>query len=595
MTLDTTDDTLGTTLRELSLPPSLPVIAEQFTSTLDALAAAIGEGALSRCSDTEVVTLAETLERGNRRIEPAVNQVLVELSDRDLPRKLGFRSVMAFMTTRLRITGPRKRLHRMTMTAQFHTATGEPKPLPAPTLAAAATRGDLTPTHLDAALEALDKLPHNLPHDQRVAAERLLGEHAPRLTPAEITAAGERLLAHLDPDGELADDADRQRRRGVWVNRQDLAKMSKLNGHIKPLTRARLEVVFATWGAPGMNDPSNPDSPSGSVDGADPDAVKAARERDDRTPAQRNHDALSAFLTAGLDAGILGKSHRGLPPQLIIKADLTDLLTGTGTAATATGTRLPINDVIALTDTATAFLSVFTAATAIPLYFGRLKRLATTGQRLASFAAPGGETCSHPDCTAPAAHVEMHHAVHDWADGGHTDITELAPACPQHNRMVGEGRGRYTTGKYLDGPDAGRTWWQLNTEPGMPENPKRINRVPDLLALLNAHLARARAEIHGTPPVTPNTTAPTDDRQPPTESATPATQPAPSDPPPPQPAPRIHTHRGRLRSRHPRPRRPRAWLLTERPPRRPSTPHPARAVALTRRLWPWPWRHSSPK
>ena len=140
---------------------------------------------------------------------------------------------------------------------------------------------------------------------------------------------------------------------------------------------------------------------------------------------------------------------------------------------------------------------MFTDATPVPLYFGRAKRLASQGQRLASFAAPDGEVCSCPDCDQPAAQVELHHAVTDWVDGGRTDITDLAPACPRHNRMVGTQAGQYTTDKLRTGPDRGRTTWRLNTQPGAPPNPARINRRPDIEARFKAHLDHVRTEIHG--------------------------------------------------------------------------------------------------
>nr|WP_053776972.1 HNH endonuclease signature motif containing protein [Gordonia sp. NB41Y]EMP12632.2 hypothetical protein ISGA_3650 [Gordonia sp. NB41Y] len=114
------------------------------------------------------------------------------------------------------------------------------------------------------------------------------------------------------------------------------------------------------------------------------------------------------------------------------------------------------------------------------------------------FSAPDGHHCSAPGCDRAAAHVEIHHAVNDFADGGRTDIIELAPACPTHHRMVGDQPGQYTTGKIRSGPDEGRTWWQRNAKPGQPQNEKQVNRLPDVGQQYVAHLAQVRAEIHGT-------------------------------------------------------------------------------------------------
>ncbi|MCR8899878.1 13E12 repeat family protein, partial [Gordonia sp. GONU] len=189
--------------------------------------------------------------------------------------------------------------------------------------------------------------------------------------------------------------------------------------------------------------------------------------------------------------------HRGLPIQVIVKADLNDLIREAGFATTATGTLIPIPDLIDIAADAQPWLAVFKDATAIPLYFGRGKRLATREQRLVSFARPDGEVCSTPDCDLSAAHVEMHHAQLDWGLGGLTDITDLAPACPKHNRMVGDQPGQYTTRMVREGPDEGRCVWQLNAEPGAPPNPERVNRRPDIPRRFLEHLEQVRTEIHG--------------------------------------------------------------------------------------------------
>ncbi|MGC5249704.1 DUF222 domain-containing protein, partial [Gordonia sp. DT219] len=106
----------------------------------------------------------------------------------------------------------------------------------------------------------------------------------------------------------------------------------------------------------------------------------AAADRDTRSQAQRNHDAMQAVYKLALTSGELGESHRGLPVQLIIKADLTDLVNETGHGVTATNSLLPITDVIRLAADAQPWLAVFGEHTTVPLYLGRA-RLASRGQR----------------------------------------------------------------------------------------------------------------------------------------------------------------------------------------------------------------------
>ena len=220
--------------------------------------------------------------------------------------------------------------------------------------------------------------------------------------------------------------------------------------------------------------------------------------RDQRSPAQRNHDAFSALLGQVLESGMLGTTHRGLPIQVIVTTSLHELETQAGIAHTTSGTLLPIHDVIemAATSGASQYLAVFGEHTSIPLYSGRSKRIASLGQRLASFASAGGKMCSAPGCHQPASRVQMHHAATDWADGGLTDIDQLVPACDVHNRRVGSKPGQFTTRMITEGPDTGRVAWRLNATPGMPENPERINRIADVKADFHHYLTAEHINNH---------------------------------------------------------------------------------------------------
>ena len=452
---------------------------------------------LSPCTDDELTEVAAATERAITRLTVAGDRQINEVEARDLPRKTGCRTLMQFMTHRLRISNPMRRRKQMDATATRTSLGGEKLPPEHPCLAEAFAQGTVGTAHVQATLDVLDRIPGTVDHDIKVAAERQMAEIAEAHTPADITQLGGRLLAHLDPDGTLTDDSERTRRRNLWVNRQRADGTTKLTGTLTPELAARVTMLLAVWAKPGMNNPNDPDSPTGSVEDADPEALAAAADRDDRTPAQINHDALNALLKAVLDDGLLGKSHRGLPVQLIIKADLTDLIREAGLATTATGTLLPIPDLIALAADVQPWLAIFKDHTTVPLHFGRGKRLATREQRLVSFARPDGEVCSAPGCDQPATHVDMHHAQRDWAKGGLTDIDDLAPACPRHNRMVGEKPGQYTTHIERSGPDEGRCVWRLNAEPGAPPNPEHLNRRPDLPRRFAHHLNTVRDEIHG--------------------------------------------------------------------------------------------------
>ncbi|NDK92698.1 DUF222 domain-containing protein, partial [Gordonia desulfuricans] len=87
---------------------------------------------------------------------------------------------------------------------------------------------------------------------------------------------------------------------------------------------AHLETLFAAWGQPGVNNPDDESSPAGDARATEviaPAATAAAQTRDTRSQAQRNHDAVTAMLNAVFADGMLGKTNRGLPIQVIVKTE----------------------------------------------------------------------------------------------------------------------------------------------------------------------------------------------------------------------------------------------------------------------------------
>ena len=201
--------------------------------------------------------------------------------------------------------------------------------------------------------------------------------------------------------------------------------------------------------------PDDPESPRGAAEAADPAALAAAAERDTRTPAQRNHDALLAILQAAHAAS--GLAGRSLSTELVVTVTDKELAARAGVAVTATGTRLPVTELVHVAGTVQPHLAVFSAATGKALWFGRGRRLATRDQRLMLFARDRG--CTAPECSAPFARTEAHHLT-EWRDGGATDIDNLGAACGRHNRSVGHRVGQWETQTLLDGPNAGRVAWR---------------------------------------------------------------------------------------------------------------------------------------
>jgi hypothetical protein len=124
---------------------------------------------------------------------------------------------------------------------------------------------------------------------------------------------------------------------------------------------------------------------------------------------------------------------------MVISTTLKELESGTGHAVTG-GALLPMSEVIRQASAAHHYLTMFDDHTEEPLYLGRSKRLASTGQRLVLYARDRG--CTFPGCTAQAYHSQVHHRRRDWAAGGLTNIDDETLAWGKDNRRVKPGGWR---------------------------------------------------------------------------------------------------------------------------------------------------------
>lgn len=266
--------------------------------------------------------------------------------------------------------------------------------------------------------------------------------------------------------------------------------MTPISGLLDPQTRALLDPVLAKLARPGMNNPDDPESPSGDAESPalDRTALAQAAARDTRTPAQRNHDGVTVALRQLLSSGVLG-SHRGLPVTAVITMSLQQLEEASGVVTTASGGLVPIRDALRMAEAAHPVLVVFDHR-GRPLHLGRGRRLASADQRLALIAASRG--CTRPGCDAPATYTAVHH-IREWKDGGRTDITNEDLACDGCHALIHDGPGGWKT--HVAPPDSdypGRTVW---TAPAHidPERRPRVNHRHHLGELLTQVLAHYRA------------------------------------------------------------------------------------------------------
>ena len=109
--------------------------------------------------------------------------------------------------------------------------------------------------------------------------------------------------------------------------------------------------------------------------------------------------------------------------------ELRDLERRAGQATTHHGGTLSVRQALKLAAEANLLPVVLDQELGITAY-GVGRRLASPGQRKALFTRDRG--CTFPGCTTTAAQSEIHHAT-DWANGGPTDLDNLAIACGYHN------------------------------------------------------------------------------------------------------------------------------------------------------------------
>jgi hypothetical protein len=322
--------------------------------------------------------------------------------------------------------------------------TGEPLEPILPTTAAAVQRGEVSAPQADVIIACLEQIPPSAPASAWPVAEQLLVRAARVEPPHRLRQTVRELLARLDQDGlEPVEDQVARKRSFTLIKNPDGSSTAR--GRLTAEATASWEAIFGSLAAPQHSD----DQP------------------DPRTADQRRHDALleaaqrvlrSADLpwTGGAPVTVLatitmaelvaaarhatsnsetqsGSSGAGLDPLpdlhlegLAAEAglDLAGLL-GADTAGLgylAHGQSISASALLHLACDAQIVPVVFSDTGGI-LAYGRERRLASVGQRLALAARDGG--CSFPGCDRPPAWTEVHH-VREWITGGPTDLDNLA-------------------------------------------------------------------------------------------------------------------------------------------------------------------------
>ncbi|MGH3974997.1 MAG: DUF222 domain-containing protein [Pseudonocardiaceae bacterium] len=313
-----------------------------------------------------------------------------------------------------------------------HSLTGEVLSPALPTTAAELAAGAIGPAHLRVIATTMRRLPPSTHPEVAAQAEQTLATAARRFDPAALTRIGERLLAHLDPDGNApAEEPETLRELRVRTGSDGTVSLA---GKLDPEGGARVLEVLNS-----LNGRRAP------VDGV-PDL---------RTPARRNADALVEAMSCLLDEGGL-PTRGGQRPHLVLTMKLSDLIDGLGTATLDTGGCLSAAEARRLACDA-AIIPMVLGSESMPLDVGRQQRLATAAIRDA--LAHRDKGCAFPSCDRPPRYCQAHHLVH-WLDDGETKIDNLCLLCEYHHvivhrqgwhiRLDGRGRPEFLPPKTVD-------------------------------------------------------------------------------------------------------------------------------------------------
>ncbi len=384
---------------------------------------------------SELTTIAWSMPELEHRV---LNRLIAETE----PHRLGESSWKKVLTTALRVSGKdaTRRLDQAAAMGPRRAMTGEPLTPLWEATAAAQARGVRGPEHVAVIAKFHSLLPSWVDAGTRTVADAQLADLAAGLGPEALDKAAATLLMMIDQDGPEPSEKDQARHRSLTLGPQQRDGTRSLRGRLDAEAGAYWEAILAKEAAPGTNNP----------DDATPGAAEAARS-DGRTQAQRNHDAFKAVGRAALASGELG-THNGLPVTVIVSATLQDLEKGAGLAVTGGGSFIQMPTLIAMAARgAHHYLYIYDQHTQESLYLGRTKRLASAAQRIALHARERG--CTRPGCIVGGYDCQVHHAVTDWKNGGHTNIDDLTLGCGPDHRMI-EKTG-WRTRKRHDG----RTEW----------------------------------------------------------------------------------------------------------------------------------------
>jgi len=374
-------------------------------------------------ADKFAITVREQL-RVMRRAQAELGKTLAAFVNSNTVSAHGFSRVQPWLVDIGNMSKPSAK-ELLKRARALHPRQDGPTLLPAlaPLTGAAAAEGLLSDDNIDMIIAALDAIPAEH-HD--TAEPKLVGM-AQQGGPDQVREAGERILAHIRPDGDPPDDDGepprdperscllRKKRRGGW----------------------RLE--------------ADVDDVAGAFMNATIDAMSQRRtggdEPDTRSVTQRRGDALVDVFDLAMNSPEL-PTQAGDRVHVTVTVQAEVLKSAMGRACLDLTGEISAWEARIWACDCTLIPAVLGADGEV-LDLGRAKRLITPGQRRALYLRDRG--CAYPGCTRKPRNTQGHHIV-AWEHGGPTDLNNLVLLCAFHHRKIH------------------RTGWDVRMAPdGLPE------------------------------------------------------------------------------------------------------------------------------
>ena len=292
--------------------------------------------------------------------------------------------------------------------------------------------------------------------DEELAAAAS-GEGADAAPPAsadELRAYAQVWAAYLDQDGAEPAESRALRKRGFTMGRRGVDGLVPVRGNLMPEVAAQLQLGFDSVLNPKVAQVPGPCFIDTAPSDRDEPIESAA---DERTHAQKQHDALAVLLTVAAASGSL-PTLGGAAPTLVVSVREEDLANGRGYAHLP-GDDAPIS-IAAARHIACggAVQRVVTGANGRVVSIETLDRVFNHHQRRAITLRDGG--CIIPGCHVPPQWCEIHH-VEEHSRGGPTHTANGALLCWFHHRTIDSGSWSV---RMVDGVPhvRGPHWWDAH-------------------------------------------------------------------------------------------------------------------------------------